>query len=117
MMRKYWFTILLTTSLALAAFIHVSAGSIDRLSSLRMNLTGGEWLQGDSIDTTGSSDETFDVGATDGAREANGADTTNDTSVLNSADATSAREAKAADATDSSSGANWYECRGGFRQR
>lgn len=116
-MRKYWFTILLTTSLALAAVIHVSAGSIDRLSSLRMNLTGSEWLQGDSIDTTGSSDETSDAGATDGAREANGADTTNDTSVQNGADTTNGTSVKnGADTTNDTSVLNGADATGGARE-
>ncbi|PJJ28529.1 GDSL-type esterase/lipase family protein [Lacrimispora celerecrescens] len=94
-MRKYWFTLLLAVSLVLIAVLHASAGSMDQLTSLRLNLAGSKWTHGNSIkttdradesdnlDVTERSDETADERSIDGASEANDADVTDSTSGSN----------------------------------
>ncbi|WP_244287709.1 GDSL-type esterase/lipase family protein [Lacrimispora celerecrescens] len=118
-MRKYWFTLLLAVSLVLIAVLHASAGSMDQLTSLRLNLAGSKWTHGNSIkttdradesdnlDVTERSDETADESAIAGVSEASGADSTDRSSETADERAIDgASEANDADVTDSTSGSN-----------
>ena len=112
-MRKYWFTLLLAVSLVLITVLHASAGSMDQLTSLRLNLAGSKWPHGGSIDTTDnineteSSDETADESVIVGVSEASGEDTTDSSSETADEHITDgAREASGADVTDNTSMSN-----------
>ena len=118
-MRKYWFTLLLTISLLLTAVLHVSAGSIDPLTSLGFNLAGSKWTHEDSIDGADSLDETDSIDGADSLEETDridatdSLDETDSSHKAGSSDETvdesaidSASEASGADATDSSGGTN-----------
>lgn len=130
-MRKYWFTLLLAVSLVLIAVLHASAGNMDPLTTLRLNLEGSKRPHGDSIDTTESlnetdnldetdspdqtensngtesSDETADESAIVGTSEASGentADSSSETADEHAKDGVSV--ASGADVTDNTSGSN-----------
>jgi len=119
-MRKYWFTLLLAVSLVLTAVLHVSAGSIGQLTSLRLYLAESKWSHGDSIDTTDSIEETDGLDETDSIDEetdsiaetdsSDGTDSSDETDSLNETADENAidgvSKASGADTTDSSSGTN-----------